>query len=306
MHRRTFLAALGATAALSGCLSGSEEATPTADTGRTPSGTPGPAGGAESTPGTPTNSASAEGAGNEAENTGNVTDLGSFGVPTTICEEEIRPDSGIYAILEPAFADDWSTHDVDSTYWYDAGSEGLADEQTVIGLTTGDGARAYPLTVLNIHEVVNDTVEVPVLVTFCPLCRSGMVADRRLGGDPTEFAVSGLLWQPERIQSVASEQRNRTFGASATGGEEMSVRHSGNLVMYDAATGTYWSQILAKGICGPEAGTELDIVPSAVASWGEWRDRHPGTEVLLPPPHSETITPGTVLGAAGETTDQPE
>lgn len=303
MHRRTFLAALGATGALSGCLSDSGERTPTADTKETPTATPASGAGESPTPGTPTEGGSGRGPGSAASETQEETTLGAFGRPSTICEEEIKPDSGIYAIRQPAFAEDWSTHDVDSTYWYDARAEGLTDEQTIIGLTTGDGARAYPLTVLNIHEVVNDTFASPILVTFCPLCRSGMVADRRLDGDATAFGVSGLLWRPESIQTEASKQQNRTFGASATGGNEVTVSNNGNLVMYDAATWSYWSQVLARSICGPRAGTELDIVPSSVASWGEWKENHPNTEVLLPPPHSETVTPGTILGAGGDSNE---
>jgi len=279
MNRRQFLAAVPAVGVLAGCLSGADaDATPTAET---------------PTPGSP-----------ETGSDGESVNLAAFGTPSTICEEEIKPDSGIYAVLEPAFAEDWSSYDVDSKYWYDARAEGLTDEQTVIGLTTGDGARAYPLTVLNIHEVVNDTFGGPMLVTFCPICRSGMVADRRLGGDVTEFAVSGLLWRPERIQTEASKQENRSFGASATGGDEATVSNNGNLVMYDAATRSYWSQILAQSICGPKAGTRLDIVPSSVASWGGWKESHPDTEVLLPPPHSEAVAPGTVLGTDEGTNDQ--
>jgi hypothetical protein len=274
VNRREFVTTLGASALLAGCVtgSGSNEPTGTSTPDRTTTQT-------------------------REETTDTIdTGLAEFGTPSTICEEEIRPDPGIYAIVEPAFASDWSSRTVEQSYQYDSEREGLVDEQTVIGITTADGARAYPLTVLNIHEVVNDTFGGPVVVTFCPLCRSGVVADRRLRGEATLFAVSGLLWRPERVQAEASEKRNRTFGASATGGEETSVRHSGNLVMYDAATRSYWSQILARGICGPHRGTELDIRPSAVASWGEWRRDHPDTEVLLPPPHSEAVSPGTILG----------
>jgi Protein of unknown function (DUF3179). len=69
--------------------------------------------------------------------------------------------------------------------------------------------------------------------------------------------------------------------------------------MHDAAAGSYWSQILARGICGPNAGTELEIRPSTVTTWGALRDRHPDGEVLLLSPHSETVEPGVVLGGNG-------
>lgn len=113
--------------------------------------------------------------------------------------------------------------------------------------------------------------------------------------------MTGLLWMPERVFARASEDQDRVFGASYSGGEEVSVRHDGNLVLYDVATHTYWSQMLGRGICDSHTGTELAIRPSTVATWGEWRERHPDTDVLLPPLHSETVEPGTVLGEAGKT-----
>jgi hypothetical protein len=128
-----------------------------------------------------------------------------------------------------------------------------------------------------------------------------MVASRRVGGEATRFAVTGQLWRPEWLLERASEDQGRTFGATYSGGEERSVRHNGNLVMYDAATRSYWSQILARGVCGPHTGTELEIRPSSVTTWGEFRDRHPDGEVLLPPLHSGTIEPGEILG--GETSE---
>jgi hypothetical protein len=66
------------------------------------------------------------------------------------------------------------------------------------------------------------------------------------------------------------------------------MTRGGNLVMYDEATRSYWSQILGEAICGPKTGERLSIVPSTVATWGDWQADNPDTEVLLPPPHSET------------------
>jgi len=298
VNRRQFLAAAGTTGLLAGCLSGSESGgTPQAgDATSTPaSDTPGDADGAKRTPGGDSTTDDSGGSGDESD--AGTENLAAFGTPSTICAEDIKTNHGIDAVLDPAFASDWSAHEIDGTYRYDPDAVGLTDEQTVIGLTRDGTARAYPLTVLTAHEVVNDSFASPVLVTFCPLCRSGMVADRRVDGERTQFAVTGLLWRPERIQTEASKKENRTFGASATGGTETEVSNNGNLVMYDAATRSYWSQVLATSICGPLAGTELEIVPSTVASWGEWRTDHPDTDVLLPPPHSGTVSPGQILGS---------
>jgi hypothetical protein len=230
------------------------------------------------------------------------TSLAAQGIPSTICSEAIKRDPGIYAIDDPAFARDWSAHAIPARYRTVMDGNDLKDEHTVVGLEADGDARAYPLEVLTVHEVVNDEFGGPVLVTYCPICRSGMVADRVVDGDATTFAVSGLLWRPERIQVAGAEQGNRTFGAERNGGEQVSVRASGNVVVYDFATGSYWSQILAQAICGPKTGTSLTIRPSTLTTWGEWRREHPETAVLLPEPHS-----GTYRGEAfaGRTPDAP-
>ena len=293
MRRREFVAALGASG-LAGCLSGRPtdgSGVPT-ESETSPTATPAPP---DTTTPTP----------DEHDIDEANARLARHGVPPTICETSINPDPSIYAVVEPAFAPDWSAHEITPAYRFEDGRERLVDEQTVIALTADGLARAYPLTILTTHEVVNDrpgsrdgsggTGE-PVIVTFCPLCSSGMVASRRLDGGVTQFAVTGELWMPEAVFERASEEENRTFGATYSGGEEISVRHNGNLVMYDAATHSYWSQILARGICGPHTGTQLAIRPSSVTTWGEFRERHPDGEVLLPPPHSGTVEPGVILG----------
>lgn len=204
--------------------------------------------------------------------------LAEQGFPPNICEADILP--GIRAIDEPAFgtAADWPAED--DPYGP------LTDDETVVGVADGAIPRAYPLSVLLVHEVVNDRLDSPLLVTFCSLCSSGMVAERTVDGEPTTFGVSGQLWRPPRLYESASEAEGRVF---ALDGEE--VRNNGNLVMYDEATGSYWSQVLARAICGPERGTGLTIRPSTVTTWGEWRDDHDDAEALLPPPASGLLEP---------------
>ncbi len=154
----------------------------------------------------------------------------------------------IPAIVDPAFGTDWSA--VTAT---------LDGRDPVIGVATGDRARAYPLAVLNWHEVVNDAFEGPLLVTYCPLCGSGVTAERRVDGRETTFGVSGYLWQRD-------------------------------LVLYDDLTESLWSQILGRAVRGTRTGERLALRPSTMTRWGEWRDSYPDTEVLLPPPESGTVT----------------
>ncbi len=138
----------------------------------------------------------------------------------------------------------------DPTYQSADAAGWLADEDLVIGIEIDGEARAYPLRILNVHEIVNDEVGGrPVTVTYCPLCRSGLVFDRRVGGTPLTFGVSGKLV-------------------------------NANLVMYDRETETYWSQLEGKAIVGPLVPRELTLVPSTITTWDEWRRAHPETRVL--------------------------
>lgn len=208
--------------------------------------------------------------------------LARLGYPPDVCEQGLL-DVGIDAIDEPAFAADWSGVEVGSRY---ADDGHLADDAVVIGLEHEGTARAYPVTVLWHHEVVNDAFGGPVLVTFCSLCRSGMVASRVVDGAPATFDVSGQLWVPPELATRQSEASGRAFAVERGDAEPSRVRNTGNLVLYDRRSLSYWSQLLARGICGRYAGTRLAIRPSTAATWADWRAAHPATDVLLPPPHS--------------------
>jgi hypothetical protein len=166
----------------------------------------------------------------------------------------LAPD-GIRAITEPAFGEDWSDWSAVAPEHRPESPPTLPDEAPVVGVESAGEARAYPLAVLDWHEVVNDTLGGPLLVTYCPLCGSAVVADRLVGGEPTTFGVSGKLWRND-------------------------------LVLYDETTESLWSQIFATAIQGPLTGTRLSLRPSTFTTWGEWRQSHPGTVVLLPPPGS--------------------
>lgn len=172
-------------------------------------------------------------------------------VSLPVREDELRrgaSKNGIPAITEPAFDTD-----------YDGVKPTLDDATRVVGVEHEGEARAYPLKVLTFHEIVNDDFGGPLLVTYCPLCASAVVADRVVGGSPTVFGVSGLLW------------------------------HS-DLVMYDVATESLWSQVLATAIRGERVGTQLTLRPATTTTWGRWRQSHPNSLVLLPAPQSTTIT----------------
>ena len=139
---------------------------------------------------------------------------------------------------------------VDASAW-------VADEEPVIAFEHNGEVRAYPLQVLIWHEVVNDIVGgEPILVTYCPLCNSAIAFDRRIEGETREFRVSGML-------------RNN------------------DLVMYDVKTETLWQQITGEGLVGTHAGERLQLLPSQIVSFGDFRQRFPDAVVLDRPPGSD-------------------
>jgi len=139
--------------------------------------------------------------------------------------------------------DDPTFQSVDEATW-------LASGDLVIGVEIDGETRAYPLRILNVHEIVNDRVAgEPVAVTYCPLCRSGLVFSRDVGGSTLTFGVSGKLLDA-------------------------------NLVMYDRQTETYWSQLSGEAVVGPLVPRTLEILPSTITTWEEWERAHPDTRVL--------------------------
>ncbi len=131
----------------------------------------------------------------------------------------------------------------------------LKPDDLVLGYVGVDGSTfAYPHRVLNFHEIVNDEVAgVPILVSYCPLCRSGVVFDRR----PDDLRHDGVL----------------TFGNS-------SALYENDLVLVDRETSTYWWQLAGRGIVGDLSGAELQPLASTTTTWQSWLDLHPDTQVL--------------------------
>ena len=128
----------------------------------------------------------------------------------------------------------------------------LAPKEPVIGLVINGDARAYPLRILTWHEIVNDEVGgVPVAVTYCPLCNSAIVFDRRVAGEATTFGTTGKL-------------------------------RNSDMVMYDRATESWWQQFLGEAIVGVRTGTKLEMLPARLESWARFRERNPGGKVLVP------------------------
>ena len=126
----------------------------------------------------------------------------------------------------------------------------LKASEPVIVLEMNGEARAYPIQILVWHEIVNDVLgDVPVTVTFCPLCNSAIAFDRRLDGVVYDFGVSGNL-------------RNN------------------DMVMWDRQTQSWWQQFTGEGIVGDLTGRQLTILAAAVISWADFRSTYPDGDVL--------------------------
>lgn len=53
-----------------------------------------------------------------------------------------------------------------------------------------------------------------------------------------------------------------------------------NLIMYDRQTDSWWAQASGQAIRGKMKGTALEIYPSSMMTWKQWRDLQPNTLVL--------------------------
>ncbi len=148
------------------------------------------------------------------------------------------PKDGIPSIDEPRFvtvadADEW-----------------IEDNELVLALVYKNVTRVYPLQILGWHEIVNDVVAGdPLLISYCPLCGSGIAYERTFDGEAVEFGTTGKLYNSD-------------------------------LVMYDRKTDTFWTQIGGLAIIGELTGTELVPVSIDTVTWGEWKVAHPDSEVL--------------------------
>jgi len=126
----------------------------------------------------------------------------------------------------------------------------LNGNDRVLGINLHGQQKAYPVRILNYHEIVNDRVgDMAVVVSYCPLCGTGMAFLAGRGGKDFDFGVSGLLYNSD-------------------------------VLLYDRQTESLWSQLRKQAIAGPLKGQHLQQVPLEHTSWSDWRARYPQTQVL--------------------------
>ena len=120
----------------------------------------------------------------------------------------------------------------------------------ILGITRNGVSRAYPVAILNWHEIINDRFgDEPIVVTYCPLCGTGIAYLAKARGQTLEFGVSGLLYNSD-------------------------------MLLYDRETQSLWSQISRQAISGPMKGAKLQAIPIMHTRWSDWKQRHPATQVL--------------------------
>lgn len=152
------------------------------------------------------------------------------------------PKDGIPAIDNPKYVT------------VDEADQWIQDNELVLVIRHKNITRAYPLQIMVWHEIVNDKIAGdPILITYCPLCGSGIAYERAINIDgeikESEFGTTGKLY-------------------------------NSNLVMYDRQTDTYWQQIDGKAIIGPLTGQELKELSIDTVVWRDWKKAYPESEVL--------------------------
>ena len=166
---------------------------------------------------------------------------------------------GIPALVNPAFIGP-----EDGSY--------IRPDDLVFGVEVNGDARAYPLRILDWHEMFNDVVGgVPLALAYCTLCGSGILFETLVTGRqaPFDFGSSGLLYRSNKL-------------------------------MYDQATHSLWNQFTGRPVAGPLTGSgiELKVRPVAITSWREWRAAHPATRLLsLETGHRRNYAPGAAYSA---------
>jgi hypothetical protein len=166
------------------------------------------------------------------------TDFSRITVPLEEIASGGPPKDGIPAIDDPRFVSP------------EAADRWLGPTEPVIVVEHDGVVKVYPFQILIWHEIVNDVVGGrPLVITFCPLCNTALVFERRVGERVLDFGTTGRL------------------------------RYS-DLIMYDRQTETWWQQASGQAIVGEQVGAELEFFPARTFSWERARSLHPRALVL--------------------------
>ncbi len=128
----------------------------------------------------------------------------------------------------------------------------LEDGNVIFGIEVNGDARAYPKRILAWHEMFVDVVGgVPVAGVYCTLCGTVILYKTVHRGVNHRLGTSGFLYRSNKL-------------------------------MYDQATQSLWNTFWGEPVIGPlvDQGVRLEHLSVITTTWGEWRRRHPGSQVL--------------------------
>ncbi|HXC96739.1 MAG TPA: DUF3179 domain-containing (seleno)protein [Edaphobacter sp.] len=142
-------------------------------------------------------------------------------------------------------------HPYDSPAFAGANEVKVDSDDKVLAVRVGEQARAYPIRTMGYHHIVNDTLGgVPIAVTYCTLCHTGLVWNRAIDGKTLHFRLAGI--------------------------------NNGNALLRDEETSSIWQQSTGEAIFGPLKGRFLQLVPSDELTFALWRKEQPKGLVLKP------------------------
>ncbi len=125
----------------------------------------------------------------------------------------------------------------------------VKDGDFVMGISFKGASRAYPITMLAWHHIVNNEINGnPMGMTYCPICNTAIAFESEVEGTVLQFDVA--------------------------------TNYRANLVMVDRQTGSWWQQLTGKAIQGELSGTALKLIPVDLMTWGAWKELYPDTLVL--------------------------
>ncbi|HLP14522.1 MAG TPA: DUF3179 domain-containing (seleno)protein [Flavobacteriales bacterium] len=133
----------------------------------------------------------------------------------------------------------------------DAKSNTVLYNKLVVGVDVNGNAHAYPIEIIGYHHQVMDTIDnIPVIVSYCTVCRTGRVYKSTMNGKSETFRLVGM--------------------------------DMFNAMLEDNTTGSWWQQATGECVAGPKKGEKMEEVFSQQMSLGEWIKLHPTTLVLQP------------------------
>jgi len=142
-------------------------------------------------------------------------------------------------------------HPYDAPAFESADKSSVDRDDMVLGVSLGGHARAYPILMMGYHHIVNDTVGgVPIAVTYCTLCHTGIVWDPVVDGRRLHFRLAGI--------------------------------NNGNALLRDEETRSVWQQSTGEAIFGPLKGQHLKLIHSSELTYALWRKEQPVGDVLTP------------------------